>query len=569
MIIFKKIRWKNFISSGDKFIEIELNKHPKTFLSGVNGSGKSTLLDALTFGLFGKPYRNINKNGLINSVNKRNTEVQIEFNIGNNEYKIIRGLAPNKFTIITNGNEPSQDCSIKDQQKDFETNVLNMNYKTFVQVVVLGISSFLPFMQLPTQQRRELIENLLDISVFSSMNQILKIKILENNQKISSLESNNTILDEKISSQKRVINLIKNNKKKSKSDIDNKIDILKSELTSLDKRLHVTYNNIEFTINSKNPEIIEIKKSCKRYESVIYKLEYKLKVLEKEKIFLKENYICATCKQEIDDKYRMRRMGEINGEISKLSSGIFEAKRSLSEIKNTLSAEEIINNKISNLRSEASKIVDQKKYILKDIEKNETEFIKKDNSDIIKEEIKFNEFLAERILLNKYYKDAVINREIYNSTLELLKDSGIKSNIVNKYLPKINVLINKYLADMDFFVDFHLDESFKEIIKSRYRDEFHYQNFSEGEKLRIDLCLLFAWRMIAKLKNSINTNILILDEIFDSSLDANGTDEFVKILNDVCKDMNVFVISHKVDILSEKFDNNIQFNKNKGFSEIV
>ena len=570
MITFKTIRWKNLLSTGNAFTEIQLNKTKSTLIIGDNGAGKSTILDALTFVLFGKPFRSVNKHQLVNSVNQGGTVVEVEFSIGSKEYIVKRGIKKNFFEIWQNGQMLNQDASIRDYQEYLEKTVLKLNYKSFTQIVVLGSSSFIPFMQLKASDRRTIIEDLLDIEIFSVMNQLLKIKVGINKEDMGTVDVSLGLAKGEEKATQHLIDKLKENKTKQISK--NKKDI----------KQHETYlKNYQESINEINEKIEGFTESISdetKIRTEINKLLDYQKGIEKGIIkheedmkFYEQNSHCDTCEQEIPQEHRDKmieqfhgKMHEMSGglvqlghklddqqvrvdEIDKILNSIQECKGDIAKNQNSIQACTQYINKVSNQIDEISQMAD-------DIDS------KKPALEKIKEDIK--------IYISK--KEALSNEKyLYELAGTLLKDGGIKSRIIKQYLPIINKYINLHLGKLDFYVSFELDEGFNETIRSRHRDEFTYASFSEGEKMRIDLALLFTWRAIAKLKNSVNTNLLILDEVFDSSLDATGTDEFLKILYDLTGDVNVFVISHKGDILYDRFKSTIKFDKHKNFSRMV
>ena len=570
MITFKTIRWKNLLSTGNAFTEIQLNKTKSTLIIGDNGAGKSTILDALTFVLFGKPFRSVNKHQLINSVNQGGTVVEVEFSIGSKEYIVKRGIKKNFFEIWQNGQMLNQDASIRDYQEYLEKTVLKLNYKSFTQIVVLGSSTFIPFMQLKASDRRTIIEDLLDIEIFSVMNQLLKVKVGINKEDMGTVDVSLGLAKGEEKATQHLIDKLKENKTKQISK--NKKDI----------KQHETYlKNYQESINEINEKIEGFSKSISdetKIRTEINKLLDYQKGIEKGIIkheedmeFYEQNSHCDTCEQEIPQEHRDKmieqfhgKMHEMSGglvqlghklddqqvrvdEIDKILNSIQECKGDIAKNQNSIQACTQYINKVSNQIDEISQMAD-------DIDS------KKPALEKIKEDIK--------IYISK--KEALSNEKyLYELAGTLLKDGGIKSRIIKQYLPIINKYINLHLGKLDFYVSFELDEGFNETIRSRYRDEFTYASFSEGEKMRIDLALLFTWRAIAKLKNSVNTNLLILDEVFDSSLDATGTDEFLKILYDLTGDVNVFVISHKGDVLYDRFKSTIKFDKHKNFSRMV
>ncbi len=570
MIHFKKIRWKNFLSTGNSFTEVQLDRTKSTLIIGDNGAGKSTILDALTFGLFGKPFRNINKTQLINSVNGGGTEVEIEFSIGSKEYIVKRGIKKNFFEIYQDNNLLNQDASVRDYQEYLEKTILKLNYKSFTQIVILGSSSFVPFMQLRAGDRRAIIEDLLDIEIFSVMNQLLKVRVAQNKEDMGTVDITLGLSKGEKENIEFLIDKLKENKT---SQIEaNKKDIEKHEKAIADYREQIDQ------ILDKNRELNDSISDEKGVRKEIDKLLDYQKGIEKGIIkceedieFYENTETCETCKQEITEDHRENMIENFHDKMHELSSGLVslghklngqksrldEIEKVTEEYDRNLNEQININSHISACHQYIKKVTSQMEEISNtadDIEehKKELEECKKDIHIYTEEK--------ERLSDQKY---------LYEIAGNLLKDGGIKAKIIKQYLPIINKYINVHLGKMDFYVSFELDESFAETIKSRHRDEFTYDSFSEGEKMRIDLALLFTWRAIAKLKNSVNTNLLILDEVFDSSLDTAGTDEFLKILYDLTGNVNVFVISHKGEILYDKFDKTIKFEKHKNYSRIV
>ena len=570
MIHFKKIRWKNFLSTGNSFTEVQLDRTKSTLIIGDNGAGKSTILDALTFGLFGKPFRNINKTQLINSVNGGGTEVEIEFSIGSKEYIVKRGIKKNFFEIYQDNNLLNQDASVRDYQEYLEKTILKLNYKSFTQIVILGSSSFVPFMQLRAGDRRAIIEDLLDIEIFSVMNQLLKVRVAQNKEDMGTVDITLGLSKGEKENIEFLIDKLKENKT---SQIEaNKKDIEKHEKAIADYREQIDQ------ILDKNRELNDSISDEKGVRKEIDKLLDYQKGIEKGIIkceedieFYENTETCETCKQEITEDHRENMIENFHDKMHELSSGLVslghklngqksrldEIEKVTEEYDRNLNEQININSHISACHQYIKKVTSQMEEISNtadDIEehKKELEECKKDIHIYTEEK--------ERLSDQKY---------LYEIAGNLLKDGGIKAKIIKQYLPIINKYINVHLGKMDFYVSFELDESFAETIKSRHRDEFTYDSFSEGEKMRIDLALLFTWRAIAKLKNSVNTNLLILDEVFDSSLDTAGTDEVLKILYDLTGNVNVFVISHKGEILYDKFDKTIKFEKHKNYSRIV
>ena len=570
MINFHKIRWKNVLSTGQNFIEIDLDKNPTTLIVGENGSGKSTILDALTFSLFGKAFRNINKSQIINSINDRNCLIETEFSIGNRHYLVRRGIKPNLFEIEVDGALINQDAKVRDYQEHLEKNILKLNYKSFTQIVVLGSSSFVPFMQLKSNDRRIIIEDLLDIQIFSTMNFILKSKVsnlkeeqYQNELNLSKAETALELQEDFISKMKKSNKqLIASNQKKIK-DSHKQVEKYNSLVATCDKEIAT----LQKLVNDFDKE----QKKHQKLELYQNEIEKNVKKLEKEIEFYNENTDCPTCKQTIDDEHRNceihskeEKKVELSEAISKIGSDIKESLFVISEMQTT-------QENITKIQSTVTKHNVSISAINQYIEKinEEVNQLNENDVDVSDASAKLKKIKSEQKDFLTLKEQHTNTQSIYDTASVLLKDGGIKTLIVKKYLPIMNKLINKYLANMDFYVSFNLDENFNETIKSRFRDEFTYASFSEGEKMRIDLALLFTWRAIAKLKNSMSTNLLILDEVFDSSLDEDGTSDFLKIIHSLGSASNVFVISHKGEILYDKFKHMIKFEKIKNFSRIV
>jgi len=570
MIVFKKVRYKNFLSTGQQFIEVQLDRSSKTLVVGENGAGKSTMLDALCFGLFQRAFRNIKKDQMVNSINEKDCVVEVEFVIGKNEYKVIRGIKPNKFEIWCNGIMLNQDAAVRDYQKHLESTILKLNFRSFTQVVILGNASFVPFMQLRPEYRRQVVEEILDIEIFSKMNFLLKDKVKNQDELTKQADFNCQLIDGKIDSQKKHIEDMSGNNQqliekkklemqKAETDIDNyKLDIdrVSAEKTALQNEILD-----ETKINNK----------YKQLHNVEAKLENTCSKHKKDLQFFETHNDCPTCQQSIDEAFKStmidkkkNKVVEVESAMSQLVKEIADTEQRLHSINETMVT---IREKELLLNRYETSISEIKKYITS--KQNEIDELSDD---------KFTTGVATGQLtqLQEQFSDAEIVKQKYreektylDTARYLMQDTGIKTKIIKQYLPIMNQFINKNLADMDFFVNFTLNEEFKETIKSRHRDEFNYHSFSEGEKLRIDLSILFTWREIAKLKNSMNTNLLILDEIFDSSLDSSGTDEFMRILTNKLAKENVFVISHKGDTLLDKFPSILKFEKYKNFTRMA
>lgn len=568
MILFKKVRFKNFGSFGNSFTEIQLDSKPMTLVCGTNGNGKSfALLDSITFALFGKPFRKINIPQLPNSINKKNCLVEIEFSIGKVCYLIRRGLNPKIFEIIQDGTLLNQSSKTKDYQRYLEEDILKMTYKSFTQVVILGSTSFIPFMQLTAADRRAVIEDILDIGIFSEMNVVLKEKISQSETREQTLENRFEILIEK----ERVINsYIKNLEKLKQDSVTEKQEKIKeleddiSELTS--EKIPFEHELTELKTHSK--DINHIQKNISSLTSIESRLEENLSKINEEIEFFETNQVCGTCQQTISDDIKHKCVNEKSNKVKELRSAIEKAKGSLKKYLDDLKEAQEKEKQITSLEFKINSIDNRIENISNDIKKLRSP-ANSNNEDIDKERQNLSKIITEK---NKIQTELLKIKEDmrYMEIIQgLLKDSGIKAKIIKYYLPIINKLINKYLSSMDFFVKFNLDEEFKETIKSRHRDDFSYESFSEGEKMRIDLSLLLCWREIARMKNSVSCNLLILDEVFDSSLDSGGTEEFMKLLNVLGKNSNIFVISHKTDQLIDKFTTSITFEKKNNFSKMV
>jgi len=570
LIHFKIIRWKNFLSTGNAFTEVHLDTTKSTLIIGDNGAGKSTILDALTFGLFGKPFRNIGKYQLVNSVNGGGTVVEIEFSIGSKDYIVKRGISKNFFEIYQNGNLMDQDASVRDYQELLEKSILKLNYKSFTQIVILGSSSFIPFMQLKTSDRRAIIEDLLDIEIFSVMNQLLKTRVAQNKDDTGTVDIAFGLAKGEKEHLEFLIEKLKDSKS---SQIEkNKKDIEKHEQTLEEYRKSV--NKILEKNRTLNDSISDEKAVRGEIDTLLdYQkgIETRINKCEEDMEFYEKNSHCDTCEQEIPEDHRNNMVSKFHGKMHELSSGLIQLggklkiqKKRISEIDKV--SEEYDGNLREQIKINAS-IEACMQYIEKVSTQNEEISNMEDDIDQTKKDLEENK---EDIRIYNNEKEKLSKQKyLYDIAATLLKDGGIKAKIIKQYLPIINKYINVHLGKMDFYVSFELDESFSETIKSRHRDEFTYDSFSEGEKMRIDLALLFTWRAVAKLKNSVNTNLLILDEVFDSSLDTSGTDEFLKIIYDLTGNVNTFVISHKGEILYDKFDKTIKFEKHKNFSRIV
>ena len=568
MIKFKTVRWKNLLSTGNTFTEIELTRNPSTLIIGENGSGKSTILDALCFGLFGKPFRTINKPQLVNSINGSGLLVEVEFTVGSRNYKVVRGVKPNVFEIYNNNKPLNQEANVRDYQKILEQQILKLNYQSFTQVVILGSSTFIPFMQLKARHRREVVEEILDIQIFSLMNMLLKLKLKDLQEELVSTDNRYELTTEKISLQENYIDDLKKNKDKliktKKESIENNTNVIQSRTSD---REELENANATFLEQIKDQQQVEQKETKLK--------DFRATLAEKHKShssmldFFDNNADCPTCQQHIDEMFKEEMTSQQKQEVKKYQTGIEKMKSELSSTKQRLKeikevADKIRDNQLSIAQLNTS-IVELEKFNTKletEIELFNGGGVNKTDTD------KLKNLKKEYKKIDKERQSAKEERNYVEAAKIMLQDTGIKTKIIKQYLPIMNKLINKYLTSMEFYVNFTLNENFEETIKSRYRDEFTYASFSEGEKMRIDLALLFTWRAIAKMKNSANTNLLMLDEIFDSSLDNTGTDEFLKILNTLAGE-NVFVISHKQDVLVDKFRSTIKFEKVKNFSHVV
>jgi DNA repair exonuclease SbcCD ATPase subunit len=569
MILFKTIRWKNFLSTGNQYTEVDFTKNKTNLIIGTNGAGKSTVLDALTFSLFGKPFRRINKPQLINSVNEKDCRVEVEFSIGNTEWKVVRGIKPAIFEIWRNDAALDQSAAALDQQKWLEQNVLKMNYKSFTQIVILGSSTFVPFMQLSAAHRREVIEDLLDIKIFSSMNTLIKEKIRSVKEEIKVFELKKESLLDKVKMQEEFIGELENRGNAN-------INANKEKIANLDKEI-VDY--MEENTSNEDPlralireqdAITGYAEKLRKLGNLKGKISQKVSTITKEHKFFTENTVCPTCTQSIEDVFRINRINDAQNKAKELQSGYKELEeaikeeeererqynsltKEISKLTNGISQNNI---KINGLRRQIRNLESEIQVLTENLANRNTEHEKLES---FKENLKTTyDELASR-------KDAI---NYYDFSYSLLKDGGVKSKIIKKYLPLINQQVNRYLQMMDFYINFTLDEEFNETVQSPIHEDFSYASFSEGEKMRIDLALLFTWREVARMKNSVNTNLLIMDEVFDSSLDGFGTEEFLKIIRYVIKDANIFVISHKTG-LEDRFESVIKFEKVKGFSRMV
>ena len=569
MLEFQKIRWKNFLSTGDNFTEILLNKSPTTLILGANGAGKSTVLDALTFGLFGKPFRKINKPQLTNSVNEKDCLIEIEFIIGKTKYLIRRGIKPGIFEIYHNKKMINQDSKIKDYQKYLEDNILKLNFKSFTQTVILGSATFVPFMQLSAKDRRDIIEDLLDIKIFSSMNEILKSRLIDHKENVRGNDNERNNIDNQIHLQESSIEEIKKDRKKLIQTSKKKIEEYQLKIDENDSCIEKLNAKISM-LNDTLVELKPVQKKISKMDSISAGLTSKIKSLKKDQEFFHDIDNCPTCKQDVDSSHKEMMISERKDKQKEIELALEDFKVEYEAINARM--DELLNtqSKVSSLTADISEKTSHNRGLktsIKDYEK-EIEELESTDTSTTKMRKELKKFTEQKQKIERIREELLEEREYLNVASTLLKDGGIKTSIIKYYLPIMNGLINKYLHQMDFYVNFTMDENFSENIQSRNRENFSYTSFSEGEKMRIDLALLFTWREVAKMKNSVNTNLLVLDEVFDSSLDSNGTDEFLKLLNELGGN-NVFVISHKGEILYDKFRSIIKFDKVKNFSKIV
>jgi len=569
MIHFKSCEWQNFLSTGNDPIKILLDRSPTTLIVGQNGAGKSTLLDALSFGLFGRAHRDINKAQLVNSINQKGSVVTVEFTTGGSEFKIVRAIKPNRFEIWQNGNMINQASNVRDYQQFLEQNILKLNHKSFHQVVVLGSSSFIPFMQLPAWSRRAVIEDLLDINIFSKMNMLLKERNSKIREELTDINHQIDIIKTKIDSQSKYI---KNLQSLNKDQIEGKqssIEVHKLEIKKLFEESKDLSKNLTASISSEEKQSQHLLKKVSEMNSFDMQFNNKIHDMVEESRFYEENDNCPTCTQPLELDFKGDKIRQEENKLTTLNDGMKKLIEEITKQEELISVMDRVSKKMYEMNVEVSKletsIEELDKYSnniheeIKSLQNKQT-----DGKDIEKQLEQLKVDLEE----TKVERDKIIDQQKYVDVLRtILNDKGAKANIIRKYVPIMNTLINQYLQSMDFFISFHLDEEFNETVKSRFRDTFNYNNFSEGEKMRIDLALLFTWRQIAKMKNSVNTNLLVLDEIFDSSLDGQGTDDFFKIIKTMTKE-NIFIISHKGDILFDRFTNIIKFEKHQNFTQL-
>ena len=570
MILFKKVKWKNFLSTGNNFTEIDLTKHKSTLIVGTNGSGKSTILDAISFALYNKPFRKINKPQLVNSINGKELCVELEFVVGNATYKIIRGIKPNRFEIYKNDTLLNQDADSKDYQEVVEKQIIKMNHRTFSQVVVLGSSTYVPFMQLSAANRREVIEDLLDIQVFTTMNTLLKGKVSTNQDDLKQAKYDSDLIDEKINIQNSYIDSLN-------KDVQNKVDENKAKIKQTQSEINV----LDVDAATKNGTIDNLLKRTANLDKLTKRMEKSLVLkektvdriskLNKEIKFFHDNDDCPTCKQGIQHEFKSEAITTKQTQVAEIQENLTLLEQDYNNTVGEINKINVIQKEIQTIQQDLAKvqaeITSKKKFI--DYLQSEIDALEGNTTNVDAEKAKLKELKKLKQEAEDKKQKLLEEYEILQAASALLKDGGIKTRILRQYIPIINKLINKYLAAMDFFVQFEIDEQFNETIKSRFRDEFSYNSFSEGEKMRINLAVLFTWRAIAKMRNSAATNLLIMDEVFDSSLDSSGTDEFLKIIQTLTADTNTFIISHKTDQLFDKFHNVIKFEKTKNFSRIV
>ena len=569
MILFEKIRWKNFLSTGNQYTEVELDSNSTTLIVGTNGAGKSTVLDALTFSLFNKPFRKISKGQLINTVNEKDCRVEVEFSINETEWKVVRGIKPNLFEIHRNGVCLDQFANVNDQQKWLEQNVVKMNYKSFTQIVILGSSSFVPFMQLSATNRREVIEDLLDIKIFSSMNNLIKDKIRGVKEEVRTLDLKRESLNDKVTMQTNFIEELEQQGKGRIEDNEGKIKSLSVEVDMHLEKNELIQGDIDELVKNQE-KVTGATEKLRKMGTIKGTLSNKVATITKKTKFFEENTVCPTCKQDIEEEFRLNNISDAQDKIRELQSGYQELEEAIKKEEErehhfTKLSKEVTslthgisknNTRISGCQRQIRDLESEIQRLTEQLANRNTEHEKLES---------FKENLEETYKKLSTQKDTI---SYHDFSYSLLKDGGVKSKIIKKYLPLINQQVNRYLQMMDFYINFTLDEEFNETVQSPIHDNFSYASFSEGEKMRIDLALLFTWREVARFKNSVNTNLLIMDEVFDSSLDGFGTEEFLKIIRFVIKDANIFVISHKTG-MDDRFGSVLRFEKIKGFSRVA
>jgi DNA repair exonuclease SbcCD ATPase subunit len=569
MILFETVRWKNFLSTGNQYTEIDFTKHHTNLIIGTNGAGKSTVLDALCFSLFGKPFRKINKPQLINSTNEKDCKVEVCLSVNNTDWKIVRGIKPNVFEIWRNGSLMDQFASAIDQQKWLEQNVIKMNYKSFTQIVILGSAGFTPFMQLTTNNRREVIEDLLDIKIFSTMNNLLKEKLRDQKENVKVLTLKKESLMDKVDMQKNFIEELENRGKQNIKDKENHIEKLLHEEMELMRSNGIIEEDI-FSLTKEIEGLDTAKAKLRKLGDLKGKISNKVSTITKEHKFFTENTVCPTCGQGIEEDLRINRITDAQNKAKELQSGYKELEDAINKEEERERQFLLLSKEITSLTHGISKNNTTISGCQRQIRDLESE-IQRTTDQLANRNIEDEKLESFKDNLRTTYDELAQRKDTinyYDFSYSLLKDGGVKSKIIKKYLPLINQQVNRYLQMMDFYINFTLDEEFNETVQSPIHEDFSYASFSEGEKMRIDLALLFTWREVARMKNSVNTNLLVMDEVFDSSLDGFGTDEFMKIIRFVIKDANIFVISHKTD-LHDKFENVIRFEKVKGFSHMA
>ena len=569
MIIFKRVRWKNFLSTGNQFTEVDFQKNSTNLIVGTNGTGKSTVLDALTFSLFNKPFRKINKSQLVNTTNEKDCIVEVEFELNARQYLVRRGIRPNKFDIVVDGDPMHKQSDDRAMQKILEEGILKLNYKSFTQIVILGSSAFVPFMQLSGTNRREVIEDLLDIRIFSAMNSILKEQLKTKKDEIKTLELSKDNIKDKVEMQKNFIDELESQGKQRVEEKEGKINLLEGEILETSDETECLIKDVAMYTKDLE-ELSNVKGKLKKLNTLKGKMSNKVATLTKEHKFFTENTVCPTCTQDIEEEFRVNRITDAQTKAKELQTGYRELEDAIQKEEEREHQFTKLSKEITKLNNGISKnhtLISGCNRQVRDLE-SEIQRLTDQHANRNTEQGKLAEFNEN---LQQVYKKLADKKEevmYHDFAYSLLKDDGVKTKIIKKYLPLINQQVNRFLQMMDFYINFKLDEEFSETIESPIHEKFSYASFSEGEKMRIDLALLFTWREVARVKNSVNTNLLIMDEVFDSSLDGMGTDEFLKIIRFVIKDANVFVISHKTE-LHDQFESVIRFEKIKGFSRMA
>ena len=569
MIIFKRVRWKNFLSTGNQFTEVDFQKNSTNLIVGTNGTGKSTVLDALTFSLFNKPFRKINKSQLVNTTNEKDCIVEVEFELNARQYLVRRGIRPNKFDIVVDGDPMHKQSDDRAMQKILEEGILKLNYKSFTQIVILGSSAFVPFMQLSGTNRREVIEDLLDIRIFSAMNSILKEQLKTKKDEIKTLELSKDNIKDKVEMQKNFIDELESQGKQRVEEKEGKINLLEGEILETSDETECLIKDVAMYTKDLE-ELSNVKGKLKKLNTLKGKMSNKVATLTKEHKFFTDNTVCPTCTQDIEEEFRVNRIADAQTKAKELQTGYRELEDAIQKEEEREHQFTKLSKEITKLNNGISKnhtLISGCQRQIRDLE-SEIQRLTDQHANRNTEHEKLAEFNEN--LQNIFENIASKRTEIthHDVAYSLLKDDGVKTKIIKKYLPLINQQVNRFLQMMDFYINFKLDEEFNESIESPIHEKFSYPSFSEGEKMRIDLALLFTWREVARVKNSVNTNLLIMDEVFDSSLDGMGTDEFLKIIRFVIKDANVFVISHKTE-LHDQFESVIRFEKIKGFSRMA